>query len=94
MKTTVIIPSVFRRYTGNNKELKIEGYTIDEVLENLTIKYFPLRKQVFSEFGDVRSYINVYLNGKDIKLIEAEKLPLKENDIIKIIPCIIGGVKD
>lgn len=94
MKTTVIIPSVLRRYTDNTKELKIEGCTVTEVLDNLTIKYFPLRNQILSEYGKLRSYINVYLNDEDIKLTAAENMPLKEDDVIKIIPCIIGGVKD
>jgi len=93
MKTTVIIPSVLRRYTDNTKELKIEGSTVTEVLDNLTIKYFPLRNQILSEYGKLRSYINVYLNDEDIKLTAAENMPLKEDDVIKIIPCIIGGVK-
>jgi molybdopterin converting factor small subunit len=94
MKTTVIIPSFLREYTGNNGVLKIEGDTTGEVLDNLTVMFFPLRQHLFSNYGKIRSTINIYLNDTDIKLTEAENLPLKENDVIKIIPTVTGGFKD
>lgn len=94
MKTTVIIPSFLQEYTDKQKTIKIEGDTAAEVLDNLTIKYLPLRNHFFSDLGKLRSSLNIYLNDADIKLTEAENLPLKENDVIRIIPTVTGGFKD
>jgi molybdopterin synthase sulfur carrier subunit len=93
MKVTIIIPAVLQQYTGNNRVLTIEGNTAGEVLDNLTIRFFPLRKQIFSDFGKIKNHINIYLNDTDIKLLEADNLPLNVNDVIKIIPTITGGFK-
>lgn len=94
MRVTIIIPTVLQHYTGNNRILQIEGNTPGKVLDNLTICYLPLRNQIFSEMGKVKNHINIYLNDTDIKLLESDDLPLKENDVIKIIPTITGGFKD
>jgi sulfur-carrier protein len=94
MKVTIIIPSIFQQYACNNRVLVIDGENVLEVLDNLTIQFFALRKQIFSDFGKVKNHINIYLNDTDIKLLEADNLPLNENDVIKIIPTITGGFKD
>jgi sulfur-carrier protein len=94
MKVKIIIPSVLQKFTDNNRIIKVEGNTAGEVLDNLTIKYFLLRKQLFSDNGRIRSFINIYLNDTDIYLPEADNLPLKETDEIRIIPAIIGGIKN
>jgi sulfur-carrier protein len=91
MPVKIIIPTPLRQYTGKQDTIEIQAKTVGEALSNVTAQYADLRRHLFSEEGKLRSFVNVYLNDEDIRFLEKEKTPLRDNDIISIVPSIAGG---
>ncbi len=91
MGATVYIPTPLRTYTGDQESLEVEGATVAEILENLVQKYQELKKHLFNEDGDLRNFVNVYVNDEDIRYLQREKTSVAENDTVSIVPSIAGG---
>jgi adenylyltransferase/sulfurtransferase len=88
----ILIPTPLRAYTGKQDTVEVGGATIQEALSGLTTKYPDLRKQLFTDEGKLRSFVNVYLNDEDIRYLNAkEQTKVSENDSLSIIPSIAGG---
>ena len=91
MAVKVFIPTPLRVYTDHNATVEVEGKTVEEVLRNLTSKFGEIQRHLYAENGNLRSYVNVYVNDEDIRYLEREKTHLKESDTLSIVPSIAGG---
>lgn len=91
MAAKVYIPTPLRAYVGNQEVLELEGKTVREILQNLGRQYGALRRHLFNEQGQLRSFVNVYLNDEDIRYLEHEETAVEDNDTISIVPSIAGG---
>ena len=91
MGVKVVIPTPLRQYTERRDNIVVEGQTVEEVLRNLTAQYGDLRKHLYSEDGKLRSFVNIYRNDEDIRYLEREKTPVRETDVLSIVPSIAGG---
>src|SRR5512136_1086017 len=87
----VLIPTPLRQYTEKKDAVEARGATVSEVLANLTSKYPDLRKQIFTDDGRVRSFVNVYLNDEDIRYLARDATATAEGDTISLVPSIAGG---
>ncbi|MBI1807485.1 MAG: molybdopterin-synthase adenylyltransferase MoeB [Ignavibacteria bacterium] len=93
MPTKILIPTPLRAYAEKHDSIEIAGTTVEEVLRNLTSRFTQLQRHLYNENGSLRSYVNVYVNDEDIRYLQKEKTPLKESDVISIIPSIAGGTE-
>lgn len=91
MSKKVLIPTPLRQYAGRSDELELEGATVGEVLDNLTRKHAELKKHLYNDQGKLRNFVNVYLNDEDIRYLEKESTPVKDGDVLSIVPSIAGG---
>jgi sulfur-carrier protein adenylyltransferase/sulfurtransferase len=87
----VLIPTPLRQFTGKQDSVSVPGSTVGEVLHGLTSQYPELRKQIFTEEGKLRSFVNVYLNDEDIRYLSKDATAAKEADTISLVPSIAGG---
>ncbi len=87
----VLIPTPLRQFTGKQDSVPAKGGTVGEVLESLATQYPDLRKQIFTEEGKLRSFVNVYLNDEDIRYLSKSATPAKDGDTISLVPSIAGG---
>ena len=87
----VLIPTPLRQYAGKQDAVELAGGTVGEVLNQLTGQFQDLRRQLYSDEGKLRSFVNVYLNDEDIRYLQKEATPVKESDTISIVPSIAGG---
>jgi len=94
MGVKVVIPTPLRQYTNRKDTVLAEGQTVDEVLSSLTNQYGDLRKHLYTEEGKLRSFVNIYRNDEDIRYLERERTPVKESDVLSIVPSIAGGSQD
>ena len=92
MPVRVIIPTPLRQYAGKKDAVEIEAKTVAEALSGLTSKYGDLRRHLFTDDGKLRSFVNVYLNDEDIRYLQKEATPVRENDVLSIVPSIAGGM--
>ena len=92
MAITVHIPTPLRPFVGNQDELSIEKEgSIQEILEQLTHNNADLKKHLFNAEGEVRNFVNVYLNEEDIRYQKGAATPVKNGDVVSIVPSIAGG---
>jgi molybdopterin synthase sulfur carrier subunit len=91
MEVHVRIPTPLKKLAGERDVIKAQGKTVGEILLWLTETYPGLKERLRDEQGEVRRFINIYVNDEDIRFIQNLETPLKEGDRISIIPAIAGG---
>jgi adenylyltransferase/sulfurtransferase len=91
MAVKVMIPTPLRFYTEKKDAVVLEGRTVGELLQKLTSQHAQLRKHLYAENGTLRNFVNVYVNNEDIRYLKNEDTPVKESDVVSIIPSIAGG---
>jgi adenylyltransferase/sulfurtransferase len=87
----VLIPTPLRQFTAKQDAVTAAGATVGEVLQSLTSQYPDLRKQIFTDEGKLRSFVNVYLNDEDIRYLKKDATPAAEGDTLSLVPSIAGG---
>lgn len=88
---SVRIPTPLRRLTGEKDEVLVEAVTVGNLIEELEIKFPGIKQRLCDEDGNVRRFINLYVNNEDIRFLKGTDTELKETDIVSIIPAIAGG---
>jgi len=91
MEIRVRIPTPLKKLAGEQDIVLADGNTVGEVIQWLTETYPGLRERLKDEQGEVRRFINIYVNDEDIRFIKNLETPVKEGDQVSIIPAIAGG---
>jgi len=90
----VLIPTPLRQYADKQASLDVSGGSVAEALGELTSRYPELRKQLFSDDGRLRKFVNVYVNDEDIRYLQNESTQVKPGDTLSIIPSVAGGCSE
>jgi molybdopterin converting factor small subunit len=91
----VHIPSALRRYAGGRAHADVRGATVAECLQALAAEFPELRKNIFTDQGQVRQFVGVYLNDEDVRFLPRKlDSPVTERDEITVLPSIAGGSTD
>ena len=91
MAITIEIPTAFRRFTEGAPKLESGAATVAEALNELVTRFPGLSRHVRDEQGQIRQFINVYLNEEDIRFLGGEASALKDGDRLMLVPSIAGG---
>ena len=94
MAVTVRIPTPLRRLTQNQPEVEAEGDTIESLIESLETNYPGIKERICDESGNIRRFVNIYLNDEDIRFLDGNATAVKDGDEISVIPAIAGGSLD
>jgi MoaD family protein len=89
--TAVRIPAVLRPSVGGQKELDLEGSTVGEVIERLVGQFPSLRDQLLTGDGDLNRFVNVYVNGQDVRYLAGLGTAVEPRDEIRLLPAMAGG---
>ncbi|MCB1214189.1 MAG: MoaD/ThiS family protein [Deltaproteobacteria bacterium] len=87
----VRIPTPLQKLAENQAELEVSGTSVKEVLANLEAKYPGFQERLYDDKGQLRRFINFYVNEEDIRFADGEATILKEDDELSIVPAIAGG---
>jgi molybdopterin synthase sulfur carrier subunit len=91
MPIQVRIPTPLRKFTGGKDTVDAAGASIAAILADLDQKHPGLRERICEADGTVRRFVNIYVNGDDIRFLDNLKSPVKDGDEISIVPAIAGG---
>lgn len=91
MAVTVLIPTPFRRLVGGHDSVEAMGRNIRELLDDLEHKYPGVRVRLCDDQGDLKSYVNLFLNDEDIRYLEGLVTSTSDGDVVSIVPAIAGG---
>lgn len=87
----VQIPSLLRKAVGGEKTLHIQGDTVGKVMDNLTKQFPPLKERLLTADGKVQPFVVLYVNNEDIRFLQEMDTPVKEGDVLSILPAVAGG---
>ena len=91
MALTVRIPTPLRSVTKGNAEVQAKGGTVADVVQDLERQFPGMRERLVDETGEIRRFINIYVNEEDIRFLDGAKTALKDGDQVSIVPAIAGG---
>ncbi len=91
MSTLVRIPQPLRKLTQNRAEVEVSAGTVGEALAQLDAEFPGLGSRVCDEAGQIRRFVNVFLDGEDIRFLQGLETPVKDGSELSIIPAIAGG---
>ncbi len=88
---TLILPTPLRPYAENQAQIPVEGETVGQALEDLVRRYPSLRPHLFNDAGQLRPFVNLFLDGEDVRYLDGLDTPLAADAQLRIIPSIAGG---
>ncbi len=91
MPIPVSIPTPLRNLTQNQDVIQANGATVGEVIKDLEAKFPGIGERLLDANGEIRRFVNFYLNGEDIRFLQNQTTPVKDSDEISIVPAIAGG---
>ncbi len=89
----VRIPTPLRRLTGGQGEVTVGGRTVQELLDGLETRFPGIKERLYDETGQLRRFVNIYINDEDIRFAQGVDTPLKAGDELSLVPAIAGGAE-
>ncbi|MGH3103272.1 MAG: ubiquitin-like small modifier protein 1 [Gaiellaceae bacterium] len=88
--TAVRIPPTLRAETGGERQVQVEGGTVRDLLEDLTARFPALRERIWAA-GEVAPFVNVYVEGEDVRTLEGLETPVEREQTVILLPAMAGG---
>jgi len=92
MAVEVRIPTILRTYTGGEKAVSADGATLAEVVQSLEANH-PGIKERLVENGDLRRFVNVYVNDEDVRFTGGLETKVDDGDQVVVLPAVAGGAR-
>lgn len=94
MSVTILVPTALRSFVDRQSEIAVTGSTVGEAIGSLVATYPDLKRQIYADETNLRGFINVFLDGANIKKLDGLATPVKDGNTIMLVPAIAGGSKE
>ena len=91
MGVTVKIPTILRRHVGGAAEVEGTGGNIRDLLQDLEQRYPGITGGILTDEGGLHRFVNLYVNGEDVRYLGALETEVNEGDTVSILPAVAGG---
>lgn len=91
MSSQVRIPSPLRRLTNGQDKITAEGKTLQEIIDFLEQNFPTIKSRICNEDGEIRNFVNIYVNDEDVRFLNGISSEIKDGDEISIVPAVAGG---
>ena len=91
MSVIVRIPTPLRKLTTDQDSVSADGASLSECISSLEASYPGLKERLCDESGELRRFVNIYVNGEDVRFLQGLGTPLKDGDEVSIVPAVAGG---
>jgi molybdopterin synthase sulfur carrier subunit len=92
LSVTVRIPAPLRKVTGEREVVTADdGGSLLEMINRLDKEYPGLKERICDESGEIRRFVNLYINGEDVRFLSGLQTPVKSGDEVSIVPAVAGG---
>tara|TARA_Y100000590_G_scaffold452771_1_gene596517 strand:+ start:16636 stop:16914 length:279 start_codon:yes stop_codon:yes gene_type:complete len=92
MTIRVKIPTPLRKLTDDNSTVTVSGSDITGIISDLDTKYPGIKDRICEENGEIRPFVNIFVNGEDIRYLDGLNSKLSEDDEVSIVPAVAGGI--
>ena len=87
----VRIPTPLRRMTNGQDKVEIDAPNLGEIIDRLESDFPGFKERLLDESGELRYFVNIYLNGEDVRFLQGTSTSTKSGDEISIVPAVAGG---
>ena len=91
MATIVRIPTPLRRVTNGQDKVDAEGATLREIIESMESQFPGIKARICDDDGNLRNFVNVFVNGEDVRFMDGVDSATSDGDEISIVPAVAGG---
>ena len=91
MAIEVRVPTILRPYTGDAKIVTVSGTTVADVVADLDQRYPGIGARILDDEGQMRRFVNVYVNDEDVRFIDGLQTPVADGDTVTVLPAVAGG---
>ena len=91
MSAIVRIPTPLRKVTNGEDKASVDAGTMVEVVKSLEVKFPGLKARICDDDGELRSFVNVYINGEDVRFLDGMNSSVSSGDEVSIVPAVAGG---
>ena len=91
MSVVVRIPTPLRRVTNGQDKVSVDGGNLFEVIDSLETEYPGIKERLCDDAGDLRHFVNIYVNGEDVRFLQGLETSINTGDEISIVPAVAGG---
>ena len=91
MSTVVRIPTPLRRVTNGDDKASVDGDNLSEIINDLESQYPGIKERLCDENEELRHFVNIYINGEDVRFLNGLQTNVSEGDEISIVPAVSGG---
>ena len=91
MSVMVRIPTPLRRMTNGKDKVEVESANLNDLVEKLNGEFAGFKDRLVDEEGELRYFVNIYLNGEDVRFMDGLNTPTSSGDEISIVPAVAGG---
>jgi molybdopterin synthase sulfur carrier subunit len=88
---TVLVPTPLRRFTDGQAKVGVSGATVADALDDLNARFPGIGERLLDDDGQIRRFVNVFVNGRNVRDAEGAQTTLKSGDEVGIIPAMAGG---
>ena len=88
---TVLVPAPLRQFTGGESKVTADGATVAALIDDLEARYPGIKGRVCESDGRIRRFVNVFVNGANVRGADGERTALKAGDEVGIVPAMAGG---
>ena len=91
MSVLVRIPTPLRRVTNGEDRVSVEAGSINEIIGYLEEQYAGMKERLCDDSGEMRHFVNIYVNGEDVRFLQGMDTVVNTGDEISIVPAVAGG---
>ena len=91
MSVVVRIPTPLRRITGGQDKVTADGNNLREVIDSMDGQFTGIKERVCDKTGELRNFVNVYVNGEDVRFLDGLNTEINTGDEISVVPAVAGG---
>ena len=91
MSVTIRIPTPLRSVTNGVDKVEVEGNTLSEAIDALEIQFPGVQERLLDETGELRHFVNIYVNGEDVRFLDGLGTSIKSGDEVSVVPAVAGG---
>ncbi|WGW10432.1 MoaD/ThiS family protein [Saxibacter everestensis] len=90
-QSTIRLPTILRNYTNGNAEVPVAGATLGDAIDDLEQNYPGLRARILDDNGDIRRFVNVYVNDEDVRFAGGPQTALPAGSSVSVLAAVAGG---
>ncbi len=91
MAATLYVPTPLRKLTNGKSKVEFSASNVDDMIARADVQFPGFRERVIDSDGEIKRFVNVFVNGVDVRTLQGKSTPVKDGDEVSVVPAMAGG---